>query len=389
MKRVVAIVLLLWAGNLLAQSGMEQFLSAVEKNNKELKAARQQLAAQMVANKTEMNPADPRISYSNMPGTKAEYGDKWNVGVSQTFDFPTVYSTKRKLAKQKSTLNDAEYNLLRQQVLLDAKLVYVDFVYLAKKEKENAKRLVRSEKLYQSYQREFEVGNVSILDFNKAKIQYLNQKSQYKLTRQEMLAKQKELELFSSAPIAVSDTAYVASSQEGLAELINERKAKDPSFSIIENQKQVAQLDVKLQKQKSLPNFEVGFGQDNEPAATFRGFQAGMSIPLWQNSNKVKLARAGVEVANTRADALLAAKVIETEKLFQQKEEYAQVMVEYEEILKDATNIHFLDKALELGHLSVIEYFNELAFYYQSIDEFLKIEKEFFRIDAMLNGFKL
>ncbi len=390
-KYYISILIIAYCNlNLLAQDHLELFLTKVEQNNKALSEANELLKAKQIAAFTGLIPQGPTISYENLPGTKAGYGNKYSFGISQSFEFPGIYSTKRKIAKDEKILNTYEHRQFRQGLLLHAKLSYLEYIYLLKKSEEKTIRLRRSEKMYKSSQKEFDLGNVSVIDLNKSKIQYLNQTGKLNLVISQIESKTKELELLCGDKILPPpDTSYSIIISENIDTLIQQMKQLDPFINALEINKQVSEKQILLKKQTSLPNFEIGYVYESEPEVAFSGVSASLTIPLWQHNNAIKEAKAYDDYVNFQIDRSLSEKINEIEKLYALKNHYAEILSEYRETLRNASNINFLEKALELGQLSIIEYINELSFYYNTIDEYLEIEFEYNKTDAILNSFRL
>ena len=373
-----------------SQSGVEEFLQVVEQNNKELVAARQLLDAEKTGFQTGLAPDNPTVAYGYFPGSNDAIGTKTTYGISQSFDFPTVYQVKKKLAGQRSNLSETEFNLFRQDKLLEAKLKFYDFLSLLKKEAEYKSRLAHSDKLYQSYQTNFDKGNTSILDVNKARIQNLKIKSRHQLLLQEIESIRKELELLAGKPLPEQTGQQILMDElPPLSAILDEMQQKQPELQYMEQAQKVDEMEIQLAKQNWMPAFELGYEGETVPDGTYRGIKAGMAIPLWKDKKTVQYAKADAGYKASVYDARKTAMVNETEKLYQQTTELAKIRDEYRSTLDEAANLNFLDKALNLGQMSVIEYFNELAFYYETIDAYLEIEQAYFRSLAKLMAYKL
>ena len=62
---------------------------------------------------------------------------------------------------------------------------------------------------------------------------------------------------------------------------------------------------------------------------------------------------------------------------------------DYAKVLEQQRNIELLNKALNAGQLSVIDYFTELSTIYDSHQSYLDVEKEYHSILAQLYQYKL
>ncbi|SFF48389.1 TolC family protein [Sunxiuqinia elliptica] len=373
-----------------AQNNVDEFLSLVEQNNQELKAAYKLMEAQQMGFQTGLTPDNPSIEYGHFPGKQEEIGNKTTYGISQSFDFPTVYSVRKKLANDQSQLSEYEYQLFRQAKLLEAQLGFYQYAFLLKKQRILQKRLEHAEQLYQSYQTKFERGNASVLDVNKARIQYLKTKSNNQLLVQELDAQQRDLQLLSGqTPDTLVIVSNPANELPSLETVLSDMQQLQPEVRYLQQAQQVADRQIKLAKQNWLPELELGYESEKAGDGTYRGVRGGLSIPLWKDKNKVKQAKAQAIFEEQRYSSRLSSLVSETQKRYKQAEELNKIWKEYDQTLKEAANIGFLDKALQLGHLSVIDYFNELAFYYETIDTAMEIENNYIQTLAKLQAYKL
>lgn len=374
----------------LSQTKLDEFLELVEQSNKELIAARQLLEAEKAGYKTGLTPDNPSVQYGYFPGNKEEIGTKTTYGISQSFEFPTVYSVKKKLANNQSQLSELDYQVFRQEKLLEAKLLFYNYTFLVKKKQEYKKRLQHSEQLLQSYQTNFDKGNTSILNLNKAKIQNLKIKSSYQILLKELENIQKDLALFTGGnSIDLENIVPAATVLPTMETILAEFQQMKPEIQYLKQAQQVAEMNIKLAKQNWLPEFEVGYEAEKEPDGTYRGMYAGLSVPLWKNKNKVQHAKAQADFSIQQFESKIAILLNEKKKLYHQARELGQIRQEYKETLEQAANVVFLDKALRLGQMSVIEYFNELTFYYDTIDAYLDIEKSYFQTIAQLTAYQL
>ena len=390
MKIILFTIFCLFSMRGLAQDGLDTFLNLVEQNNKELQSAQKLIEADKIGFQTGLTPENPMVEYGYFPGNNDLIGTKSVYGISQSFDFPTVYFAKKKLAANQSRLSDVEFELIRQDKLLEAKLKYTDYLFLIKRKVEYQSRLKHSKDLYRSYQTNFDRGNTSVLDLNKARIQNLKIKSSYQLILQKIEAAITELELLAGMPFQqpLEFLPQMPALPQKQA-FLEEYRQQQPELRYLQHARQVADQQVKLAQQNWMPEIELAYSGEKEPDGTYRGLRAGLSIPLWKDKKKVQYAKAKAGYQTNRYDARLSSAMNEAEKLYNQAFEYEKIIGEYHQTLEDAANIGFLDKALKLGQMSVIDYFNELAFYYDTIDALWEIEKAYAETLAKLEAYKL
>ena len=113
-----------------AQSNIEQVLRNIEANNKELQANAQLISSQKLEAKTDNNLADPSLSYAHLWGAKDKNETIGELVVSQSFDFPSLYASRAKLNRLKTSSFDGQASIFRQGILLQAKEVCLDIIML-------------------------------------------------------------------------------------------------------------------------------------------------------------------------------------------------------------------------------------------------------------------
>jgi hypothetical protein len=110
----------------------------------------------------------------------------------------------------------------------------------------------------------------------------------------------------------------------------------------------------------------------------------GLSVPLWQNKNTVKYAK-----ANTLAwqDIEADNKIQQYTQLkiqFEKAQSLQQTVDEYRQSIQLYKNTDLLKKALDQGEISLLNYLVEISFAYESTDKFLKAENDLNKALAQL-----
>ena len=73
-------------------AGFDEIVAEVIAGNPALGAERARMAAELGAEAAENIPSDPEVSFEYLWGIgKLADGNKWNAGISQSFDWPGVY----------------------------------------------------------------------------------------------------------------------------------------------------------------------------------------------------------------------------------------------------------------------------------------------------------
>ena len=375
-----------------AQSSIDQVLRNIETNNKSLQANTKMTDAQKLEAQTGKFLANPSVEWDQMWGNRNNPGSEYTLTVKQSLDFPTTYSNKNKLANLKANTIGFQSAAYRQQLLLNAKQTCIEIIYLRKQKSLLDERLANAETMFALYKKRFESGDANQLELNKIQLELLNAQNQSRLNKAALTAAEEQLRnLNGGKPITFDATDYPAGE-----ELINFDQLQaafmdaDPNLKSLTGNQEIANREVKLSRSLTLPKFDVGYKRNaaSDHVAS-NGFMVGVSIPLFENKNTVKKTKAQAEFATASLEDNRLNLKTNLQQLYQQAEALQISRADYAKVLEQQRNIELLNKALNAGQLSVIDYFTELSTIYDSHQSYLDVEKEYHSILAQLYQYKL
>ena len=372
-----------------AQSSIDQVLRNIETNNKSLQANTKMTDAQKLEAQTGKFLANPSVEWEQMWGNRNNPGSEYTLTVKQSLDFPTTYSNKNKLANLKANTIGFQSAAYRQQLLLNAKQTCIEIIYLRKQKSLLDERLANAETMFALYKKRFESGDANQLELNKIQLELLNAQNQSRLNKAALTAAEEQLRNFNGGnPITFDATDYPAGE-----ELINFDQLQaafmdaDPNLKSLTGNQEIANREVKLSRSLTLPKFDVGYKRNAaKDHVASNGFMVGVSIPLFENKNTVKKAKAQAEFATASLEDNRLNLKTNLQQLYQQAEALQISRADYAKVLEQQRNIELLNKALNAGQLSVIDYFTELTTIYDSHQSYLDVEKEY---HSILAQFKL
>ncbi len=361
-------------------------LQQIEQNNATLKAFSSLLESKKLTQKALNNLPDPQAGAYYLPFGNHTSGDYTEFQVTQSFEFPTVYSTRGTLIDMQEAQNAMEYQLKRQEVLLPALKLLNELIFLDKKEDVEQIRVLQSKKIFDQTNELFELEQVGILELNKAKIAWIQE--QFKLDilgsdRKKIMIELKNMNGGIELDFAPND--YVGSLiVDDPESLWQEKMQVDPELRILGDQENVAQQQLKLSKNKTLPNLTAGYNYQGVSGSTYSGIYGGISIPLWSSRNTVKAAEANYDYQKSFTQ--VKTDVLHTK--FLGKYEVYQVLLkkyqEYQSTLQSLGSEELLLQAFELGELSFMQYYIELQFYQKALDSMLEMENQLVQSKAEL-----
>jgi outer membrane protein TolC len=374
-----------------SQSTINNVLTEIAKNNKTIQANTQYWNAQKVQYKTGNSLYNPTIEYDYLKGSPANAGNQTDLTITQSFDFPTVYGKKKELAKQLSNQADLELKTANQELLLEAKKICIELVYRNKMQVPLAKRKEATEKWLANFNKKLASGDGTILDVNKADIQLLEIKKQFQ-DNASIIAKLKEQLTSLNGGIVINFTDVVYFDVPVIPNfetLEREIEAQDYLKKTLEQDKVIAQKQIDVSKALALPKMELGYHYQGILGQTYNGIHTGVSLPLWESKNTVKLQKAKMTYAESALTEHTNEHYYEIKQLYGRYESLKSILTDYEKINQSVEPIKLLDKALAVGQISVLEYFVELNYYNNTYNSYLEIEKEYYDVVAALLKYQL
>lgn len=374
----IALVLFVLHGNSFAQHSIDAVLTAIETNNKTLQAVRKAGEAQNLQNSTGLTLENPQVNYDYMVGRPVGAGNQTDIVLSQSFDFPSVYSNRKELSIEKNKMSELNFQFERQQLLFDAKSLCIDQIYRNKLHSQYLVRQKSLEQLVTNYQKKMEKGVGTIIDVNKAQLQLIELNNELEMNLSVIRQNNSTLSALNGGnAIELKDTIYpVFQLNPTFDGYYNDVAQKDPLLQLSEQQNVIALKQLELSKSMTLPKFELGYHYQGILGQQFNGVHAAMTIPLWEHKNSIKAAQANSSSIEFEKQAY------ETERLYDLKNKYEKyqtlriTLEQYQQIFSTFSNTDLLLKSLNYGEISTIEYFIELSYYYTNYDHFLQAEKE-------------
>ena len=374
-----------------AQSGIDNVLKNIESNNKTLKASQQLNESQKLEAKVGNYLPNPTVELNQLWTDKNTGNNVNEFAVVQSFDFPTVYFNKKKLTKTKANASDYLYATTRQQILLKAQLVCHEIIYLRQQQHLLNNRQKNAALLAALYKQRYDNGDANQLEYNKIVLEKINADNASRRNQAALKAQLEQLQaLNGGVEINFSDTRFSnLPTLPTFAELENEYINNDPNLKNLSTTAESAQQSIKVSRSLSLPKFDIGYRHNGGSGEKMNGFRIGMSIPLWENRNTVKQAKAQAEYTAFNFEDNKQIVKATLQDLYLQAEALYVSCSEYAQTLSLQRNENILNKALEAGQISMIEYFVEIALLYDSIQNYLDVEKEYHNIVAQLMQYKL
>ncbi|GAB2820720.1 TolC family protein [Ferruginibacter profundus] len=276
-------------------------VSMAVKNSRNISAAGLSILQQRQLLKSSINLPNPDVFIESPTG-------KFYTGsITQSTEFPTVYSKQYQLQKQRIVLAEKEKGFTENEVKFQAKQLYLLLQYASALQQQLYVQDTVYERISKAAGRQFDAGQIDYLQKAFTESQYGEIHNQYLQAQRTIGNLQSQLqyltglqETFIAAPLD-TNVLEVAITNDSSA------FAANPSIQIFNQSSVIAQKNIALQKAKALPGLAFGYfnqGERNTPIGN--RFRVGFTVPLWfgQYKSNINAAKTEWEINKQKASGL-------------------------------------------------------------------------------------
>ncbi|NLU28237.1 MAG: TolC family protein [Bacteroidales bacterium] len=395
---IISIAILFVSITMFAQnSGNSQFstvnamLDSIESNNTTLKALRETADAQKLGNKTGIYLANPEVGFNYLWGKPGDIGNRTDINIKQTFDIPTITGMKSRVANGQNNLVEWQYKADRMNILLEAKQYCIELVYYNALKRELDVRLQHAETIAKGYKDRLERGDANRLEYNKVQLNLSTvqgEMSRVEVERNALLSQLKRLN--GGVDIVLNENQYVpAELPLNFNDWYGEAEQKNPVLAYVKQEIEVGKSQVRLSKSSNWPTFSAGYMSEKVVGQQYQGLTFGISIPLWENKNRVKQAKAAVTAAESRETDSKQQFYSQLQTLYNRANGLKIIADKYRQSLATVNNTDLLKKALDAGEISLLDYIVEIGLYYTTVNQALEAERDYQKAFAELSAVEL
>lgn len=374
---------------LLAQKSVDDILIQIEKNNTTLSAMRKSTDARKVGNKTGIYMQNPELEFNYLWGNPSAIGNRTDFSLRQSFDFPTAYRFKNQISDIKNEQAELEYHKQQKEILFHARNICIDLMYCNALKAEYSMRLNHAQNIAISYKLKFDAGDANILEFNKAQLNLLSLNNKINLLEIDCTTLLSELTLLNGGiAVEFSESEFqLLIIPLDFEQWYAQAEQNNPVLSWLKQEIEISKKQVSLNKALSLPKLQAGYMSETVVGQQFRGISVGLSIPLWENKNTVKYAKANTMALESVATDNKVQFYNQLKTLHSKAIRLQSNLTDYRSKLQSFNSSDLLKKALDKGEISLIDYIMELSVYYENLNQMLELEKELNKTVSELNRY--
>lgn len=387
---LIAFIFVFFAVSSFSQNSIDSVLAGIAKNNTTLSALRKKADAEKIGNRTGLYPQNPDVEFNYLWGTPQNIGNRTDIKIIQQFDFPSAYSYRNQIADLRNIQTELEYSAEYRSVLLKARLLCIELVWLNAFRNELKARIGDARVVADSYKSKFNAGEAGILEYNKAQLALLALSNESEITEIERSSMISELTgLNGGISIDFNETVFLTRIlPSDFEQWYLQAEQNNPLLSWLRQEVTLSSKEEKLSAALSLPKIQGGYMSEKIVGEQLQGVTIGLSIPLWENRNEVKYSKARTQAVQSAEYDAKQQFYNKLKSLHQKAVSLQNNLIEYRSKLLLLSNSQMLKKALDKGEISLIDYIYEVSLYYESVNRLLVLDRDVNKTLAELNQYQ-
>ena len=370
----IFVVVLLFSVNVYSQKilQLQTVIDSSLVNNPSVKAANAAVQQQQHLVKSAINLPSPEILLQNPTG------NFYTIGAQQSFDFPTVYSSQKKVQKENVKLAEIAKTRSSADLKYQISILYSELRF----EQQSLQLLQQQDSIYSviatNADRSFKAGTIDYIQSSFAKLQAGQVKTNLFVAQ----ANYNSI-LQSIKTISGIKSDFLADTNE-VETLLKTDASIDQNTNLLFAKQEIiiSEKRLKLERQKLLPGFNIGFINAGEKDTPFKNqLFAGLRIPLWfwQYKGNINAAKSQIEVSKFNSQNEILKTTVELQSAQSKNAAYKKALDFYKSdasklasSLIDASNRFY-----KSGNYSVTEYLRNLNDAANIQKNYLELQKNY------------
>lgn len=354
---------------------LQECIEYATENNLSMKSGRIQIQKSKDLQGTAFNIERTGLSLSQDMTTG---GSGNNLAISQGFDFPTVYTSRRGLLKAETDLERSNFEVSRNELIRTISSIYYELLYA----RENIKILKEQNLIYERFlflaSTKYKLGETSRLEEMNAERLLNENKLDLQKAEKDFQSIQLMLQRWMNMEELIEPMEQNLPVMPTSLRLSEFNAEQTPVAATYEKKKAVIQKNLRVIKQGYIPSFNFALQnqllikgmnpyniqRDRFSKGNFMGFQVGVSMPLFfgEQRAKTRAAKREIEIIQIQQQETLLslnkeyqAKLNEHKKAKSSLDYYASVGNKQAEEITRISQISY-----EKGEINYIEYIQNL-----------------------------
>lgn len=378
-KLSMSVICALFAANSLSAQSTYELLDRIASNNLTLQALEHQVTARGYESMAAISLPDPEVEFALLAGCPSEIGVRKDISISQGFDVATLSGARKAVALGENELLKLQWKATRRDILSEARNLIAETVCRNALIAEYSRRATLAESMAEALKASLDKGAATVIDYNKAVLSLSEARAALNtvvIERESFIRRLAALNGGESIEVCVlsMDPEMIP---EDFESWFDEASQTSSMLAYVRQATELSKDKLSLARSESMPSMSLGYMAELVPGSNFRGVKMGVSVPLWSSSRRVRSAKYEIQAAEAEAADAAASYRMEAESAYATAMGLKKISDDYAQILSHCDNSVYVQKAYELGQISLLEYLVELDMYYDAVTRSIEADRDY------------
>lgn len=329
-----------------------------------INAAASRISADSIAALAENNLPDTELS-GEMLFRKND--NKFNAGISQSFDWPGLYSARRASAEAEADAARATNEVEREKARLEAASLLTK-IAADKCRIAICKRVLDDlNVLATQYRKMLADGNITVIDLNKLLIEIADYTQSMGDTQCDLDDSRAALRTMAPSLDIDAMTAdiddFPALPLGDLNKYIENVLSFSAGIRELNARRTADEANMRVASMSGRPGFSIGYRYSHEDAHSYNGFDMGINLPFFSKRHVSEAARAASDATDIQAAALAETLTAEVTATYKHARALHDRIAVYGEAVTSTDNIAILKRSFDAGQTSLTDFVTDSRYF--------------------------
>lgn len=332
-----------------------------------INAKASRISADSIAALTENNLPDPEISGEFLFG---KFDNKYNAGVSQSFDWPGLYSARRESALASVEAARVATETEREKARMEVASLLIEIAAAEQQIAVCSRILTDLNSLADKYRKMLADGNITVIDLNKLLIEiadYSQNIADVQRQRDDARAALQTIAPGLDINLLTADIDdFPALPLYELNKYINDVLTYSAEMRELAARREADLANMRVAAMAGRPGFTLGYRYANEDAHSYNGFEVGMTLPVFSKRNASAAAIAAAEATDVEVEALKSKLTSDVTATYKRADALRDCIAAYGNAITATDNVAILKRSFDAGQITLTDYVADTRYFIEA-----------------------
>lgn len=356
-----------------AQKPAESYIAEIVANNPELRASRAAATAEIINRVADNRLEAAEVGFAYKWPSMTDEVTKLEFEVTQAFDWPGAYGARRRATSAARRALDARAMADERDLKLKAATLLSELVCANRRVAMLDQIVANLDSLHGAMHLMLEKGESTELDHRKLRLEEVAMKQQLDDALRQRTQTLSDIAVLNGGvlPAGIADLNEYCVAQ--LRPLDDYLAAADLESEALAAEASARDFDARAARLGLAPGFSLGYVMEKEGPVFYNGFSVGLRLPEYSAGKRAEAARFEAAALRIQSESAQGQRRAEITADYEAAVNARRLLDEYDHAFgKDYPAL--LQRALNAGAMSYVDYFNELNFYLAARLEYLQVQ---------------